>query len=88
MSPVVSGNEVIVHADAEVQGLLALLRSRTHPEGFRYELLITSVKDHGKTYDLTASLNTAFFDGGARPISVPGAEKMESPKESTSATKN
>jgi hypothetical protein len=64
VSPVVSGNEVVVHADSEVTGLLALLRSRNHPEGFRYELLITKVSDHGKSYDLTASLNPSFADVG------------------------
>jgi hypothetical protein len=57
VTPVVSGNEVVLHADSEVRGLLALLRSRNHPDGFRYELLVTNVSDHGKTYELTASLN-------------------------------
>ncbi len=62
VSPVVSGNEVVLHSDAEVRGVLALLRSRNHPEGFRYELLITRVTDHGRSYDLTASLNPSFAD--------------------------
>jgi len=66
VSSVVSGNEIIVHSHSEVRGLLALLRSGNHPEGFRYELLITRVSDHGKSYDLTASLNPSFFDGGSR----------------------
>jgi hypothetical protein len=57
VTPVVSGNEVVLHADSEVKGLLALLRSRNHPDGFRYELLVTNVSDHGKSYELTASLN-------------------------------
>src|ERR1700720_4925373 len=54
VSSVVSGNEVVVRPDAEVHGLLVLLRSRSHPDGFRYELLITSLTDHGKSIALTA----------------------------------
>src|SRR5260370_32414631 len=46
VSPLISGDQIVVHSEAEVHGLLALLRSRTHPEGFRYELLITGVIDH------------------------------------------
>jgi hypothetical protein len=49
-----------------------LLRSRNHPEGFRYELLVTSLTDHEKTYDVTASLNPSFFDAGA-PAEAGGA---------------
>ena len=37
--PVVAGNETIVHADAEVSGILVLLRSKTDPDGFRYDLV-------------------------------------------------
>src|SRR5437870_5825778 len=58
---VVDGKEVI-HGQAEVRGLLVLLRSRTHPDGFRYELLVTGITDHGKSHDLTASLNPSFTD--------------------------
>ena len=65
VSPIVAGNAVVLHPDAEVRGLLALLRSRSHPEGFRYELLITGVNDHGKSYAVTASLHPSFADGGA-----------------------
>jgi hypothetical protein len=64
VSSVLSGNEVVLHSESEVRGLLALLRSKNHPEGFRYELLITKVSDHGKSYDLTASLSPSFVDGG------------------------
>ena len=67
VSAVVSGDEVVVHSDAEVRGLLVLLRSRTHPEGFRYELLVTGLTDAGKSYALTASLNSSFFDDGSQP---------------------
>ena len=59
VSPVASGDQVIVHADAEVRGLLALLRSASHPEGFRYELLVTGLVDHGEAYTLTAFLDSA-----------------------------
>ena len=67
VSPVVSGNETIVHSDAEVSGILALLRSQSHPDGFRYDLLITNLIDHGKSYSLTASLGASFFEGGGKP---------------------
>ena len=62
VSSVVSGDQVVVHSEAGVYGLLALLRSRNHPDGFRYELLITHVVDHGRSYTLTASLDPSFFD--------------------------
>lgn len=65
VSPVVSQNVVIVHPEAEVHGLFALLRSRNHPQGFRYELLITGVTDRGKSYALTASLNPSFVDSNS-----------------------
>lgn len=68
-APLVSGGRVIVGTEAEVRGLLALLRSRSHPEGFRYELLVTGLTDRGKSYDLTASLNPSFLDPGTRPES-------------------
>jgi hypothetical protein len=76
MEPVYSGGKVVVHPDSEVRGILVLLRSRNHPEGFRYELLVTSVTDHAKTYDLTASLNPSFADAGAPPSA---ASKPEEP---------
>jgi hypothetical protein len=74
VSAVVSGDEVVIHSDAEVRGLFVLLRSRSHPEGFRYELLITGLTDGGKSYALTASLNPSFFDTGRQPAtgSKPG----------------
>jgi len=68
-APLVSGGQVIVRNEAEVRGLLVLLRSRSHPEGFRYELLVTSLTDRGKSYDLTASLNPTFLDTGIQPES-------------------
>ena len=63
-SSVGSKDAIIVHPNAEVRGLLALLRSKNHPEGFRYELLITQITDQGKSYALTASLNPSFFESG------------------------
>jgi hypothetical protein len=88
VSPVALGNQVIIHAESEVQGLLVLLRSKAHPEGFRYELLVTSVRDHGKSYDLTASQHASFADASSQPTSVPGGEKTESPRESAPLTRN
>ncbi len=66
-APLVLGGEVIIHSESEVRGLLALLRSKSHPEGFRYELLVTGLTEHGKSYDLTASLNPSFLDPAAQP---------------------
>jgi hypothetical protein len=89
VSPLVAANnEVIVHADAEVRGLFVLLRSRNHPEGFRYELLLISVMENGKSYDLTASLNPSFWDtqkpattgNATATVSVSEAETPISPK--------
>jgi len=71
-----AGGKVIVHPESEVRGILVLLRSRNHPEGFRYELLVTSLTDHEKRYDLTASLNPSFFDAGAP---APPNSKAENP---------
>lgn len=67
VTPLVLEGEVIVHSEAEVRGLLVLLRSKTHPEGFRYELLVTGLTDHGKSYDTTASLHPSFVDPAAQP---------------------
>jgi len=50
VAPVVSKDEVVIHADAAVRGLFALLRSRNHPDGFRYELLITGIADGGNYF--------------------------------------
>jgi hypothetical protein len=74
VSPVVEGNETILHADAEVRGILVLLRSKSHPDGFRYDLLITHITDHGKSYSLTASLGTSVFEPNRHAASA-GAAK-------------
>jgi hypothetical protein len=65
VSALASEGNVVIHRESEVRGILALLRSRSHPEGFRYELLITGLNDHGKSYALTASLNPSFSDSSA-----------------------
>jgi hypothetical protein len=73
------GDGVVIHADAEVRGLLVLLRSRNHPNGFRYELLLTEITDHGKSYPLTASLNASFFDApqSSAPTKVAAKESSK-----------
>jgi hypothetical protein len=90
--PVVSdlsrGDGVVIHADSEVRGLLVLLRSKNHPDGFRYELLLTELTDHGKSYPLTASLNSSFHDAGVQPPAATSPIKIEQkelPKPSASA---
>lgn len=83
-SAVISGGETIVHSQAKVRGILALLRSRNHPEGFRYELLITSVEDQGKTYVLTASLMPTISD--TRPATASKAPEPVSGTPRTGAT--
>jgi hypothetical protein len=80
VSSVHSGNEIVLHSESEVRGLLALLRSKSHPEGFRYELLITRVNDHGKSYDLTASLSSSFVDGGSPQESPAKTAAVKSPE--------
>lgn len=72
-----ANNEIIVHADAEVRGLFVLLRSRNHPEGFRYELLLTGITENGKSLDLTASLNPSLSD---TPKVQPAAGVQSLPK--------
>ena len=79
-SPLMLGSEVLVRADAEAHGLLVLLRSRNHPEGFRYELLITSITENGKNYELTASLNPSFADTTA--AAAAGVNPNPAPRES------
>jgi len=75
---------VVIHSEAEVRGLLVLLRSKNHPDGFRYELLLTELTDHGKTYPLTASLNASIYDAGAQPATAASSpakvESKELPK--------
>jgi len=90
VNPIVSGNETVVHAESEVRGLFVLLRSKTHPDGFRYELLITSIKDGDKSLDVTASVNSSFVDQSAQPAATatPETGKLESPRENATAPRN
>lgn len=74
VSDLTLGDGVVIHSDSEVRGLLVLLRSRNHPDGFRYELLLTQLTDHGKSYPLTASLNSSFYDSGTQPVKVEDKE--------------
>jgi hypothetical protein len=71
---VLAEDKIMIHAESEVRGMLVLLRSRNHPEGFRYELLVTSITDHAKRYDLTASLNRSFVD--AEPATAPASKEQ------------
>ena len=86
VTPLAFGNEVLVRSDAEVRGLLVLLRSKSHPEGFRYDLLITNVTDNGKSYDLTASLNPSFFETVGQPASNANSATRQSAKGSQPST--
>jgi hypothetical protein len=70
MDPLEQNNHVVVGANAEVHGVLALLRSRQHPEGFRYELLVTSLVDGGKSYVVTASLDSSLFEQNNKSASA------------------
>ncbi len=74
VSDLAVGDSVIIHSEAEVRGLFVLLRSGNHPDGFRYELLLTELTDQGKSYPLTASLNNSFIDSGSSPVSASKAE--------------
>lgn len=76
------GDSIVIPADSEVRGLLVLLRSRNHPDGFRYELLLTEVTDRGKSYPLTASLNPSFFDSVVQPAAATKPEPKDAPKPS------
>jgi hypothetical protein len=70
VSPLEENNHVILGANAQVHGLFALLRSQRHPEGFRYELLVTTVVDGGKSYVVTASLDHSLFEPTVKATSV------------------
>jgi hypothetical protein len=85
VAPLLAGDDVIIHAEAEVVGILVLLRSSSHPDGFRYELLVTGIKDGGKFYALTASLNPSFADAGSQPTSSSKAGTKENSKDAEPA---
>lgn len=88
VNSVSAGDRIIVHPESEVRGILVLLRSKNHPEGFRYELLLTSVTDHTKTYDMTASLNPSFFDSSAPSAPVSKADVQREPATSDARPAN
>ena len=78
-SPIRSGNAIIVHSAAQVTGVFALLRSTSHPNGFRYELLVTGLRDSGKFYALTASLAASVADAATPPVaSINARAKVKS----------
>ena len=82
VSGLTSSGELVIHPESEVTGILALLRSKSHPEGFRYELLITSLTDRGKSYALSASLAPSLSDSRIASSSKPDAK--DNPKPSAS----
>jgi hypothetical protein len=84
VSDLTRGDSVVIRSDSEVRGLLVLLRSRNHPEGFRYELLLTQLTEGGKSYPLTASLDTSIFDPGSHAPTATNAEMKELPKANVS----
>lgn len=81
VSGLTSSGELVIHPESEVKGILALLRSRSHPEGFRYELLITSLTDHGKSYALTASLTASLTDSSVASNSKPAKKDNVKPSD-------
>lgn len=82
------GDGVVIHADSQVRGLLVLLRSQAHPEGFRYELLLTELTDHGNSYPLTASLGNSFVDASAHPVTSAAAPKDSTKPSAASKSKS
>ena len=92
VASIVAGKDVIIPAESEVRGLFVLLRSRNHPDGFRYELMVTGIRAHDRSIDLTASLNSSFFennaDKSALPAAIPETGKLESPRENASPNRN
>ena len=82
VSGLTSSGELVIHPESEVKGILALLRSKSHPEGFRYELLITRLTDHGRSYALTASLGPSLADSQVASTSKPTGK--DNPKSSDS----
>lgn len=80
VSPLEQNNHVVLEANAQVKGLFALLRSKQHPEGFKYDLLVTNVVDGGRSYVVTASLDPSLFEPTATQTAAE-ASVVESPAE-------
>ncbi len=70
VSSLASGREIVAHTDAAVTGMLVLLRSREHPDGFKYVLLVTRISDGGKSYPVTASLSSSLYDPSDKSANV------------------
>ena len=68
VTQIASGGAVI-HEDAEVCGILVLLRSKSHQDGFRYELMVTGISEKGQSHAVTASLSPSFFENNPSPTS-------------------
>jgi len=68
VSSIIVGDHVVIHSEAEVHGIQILLRNRNHPEGFRYELLITDLIDQGTPYTITASFDPTFAETNGEPL--------------------
>src|SRR5262249_27899804 len=66
----ISSGETTIHAEAEVHGILVLLRSKSHPNGFRYELMVTGISENGQWHPLTASLSTSLFETVSSPSAI------------------
>jgi hypothetical protein len=77
-SPVELGDQIVVHSGAEVRGLFALLRSTSHPEGFRYDLLVTGLVDRGEDYTLTAFLGPGLSGDNGKSKSISAAQPSDS----------
>jgi hypothetical protein len=74
VSPISYGGQVLIHSAATVEGIQILLRNRAHPDGFRYELLITDLTDQGQSYTITAFFDPALTeeDGARSPAAIAG----------------
>jgi len=68
----IGSGKAAIHADAEVRGILVLLRSKSHPNGFRYELMVTSINENGQSHPLTASLSSSLFEAASSPVPASG----------------
>ena len=58
----IGSGKAAIRADARVHGILVLLRSRSHPNGFRYELMVTSITANGRSHPLSASMSPSLFE--------------------------
>src|SRR5262245_41135779 len=64
----IGSGKAVIHADAEVHGILVLLRSKSHPNGFRYELMVTSITENGRSRPLSASLSPSLFETASAAV--------------------